>query len=87
MNSDRDDRGEGPDPEEMGQPIEILIEQERAASPDFVAKVRRTIYRRTVASQAASFSWYLPKVVLQEMAGILRHLLESVGGRKDHSQP
>jgi len=47
-------------------PIEELKDQELAPKRDFVGRVRRQIERRTATSQAAIFSWELPKLVLLE---------------------
>jgi hypothetical protein len=64
-------------------PLRVLRDQERETSTDFVAKVRRRIERRTAASQVAAYSWHLPKVVLVEMSGLIRHLIVAVGGKGD----
>lgn len=64
-------------------PIRVLADQESETSAEFVAAVRRRIHRRMTASQFAAFSWHLPKAVLAEMGGLLRHLFTTVGGRKD----
>jgi hypothetical protein len=37
-----------------------------------------------VAAQYASLSWHLPKEVMVEMAGVFRHLITEIGGRKGH---
>lgn len=76
----------GPADQEESLPIHILREQERTPSPDFLVKVRRKIHRRTAASQVASFSWHMPRLVLLEMADVLRELFTAIGGRKG-SQP
>ena len=57
------------------RPLRVLVNQEQDPSPDFIGKVRRRIYRRTTASQFASYSWHLPKVVLMEMARLVGHLV------------
>ncbi len=76
---------EGGDPENIsaGEPIRGLTEQESETSPDFISKVRRKIYRRTVASQFASYSWHLPGVILMELAGLLSHFVKSSGKNKE----
>ncbi len=71
---------------ETGEPLRILLEQEREPTPGFAAQVRRRIHRRTAAGQLASFSWHMPKLVLREMAEILKDLFVALGGRKG-SQP
>ncbi len=75
-----DTRGDDPD---LGRPIDSLKEQELEPSSDFVGQVRRSIHRRTAASQLASYSWNLPKIALLEMARLLSHLLESFGTNKE----
>jgi hypothetical protein len=74
-----------PEPEagDAGRPIRILREQEHDTSSDFVNRVRNRIHRRAATTQAAAFSWHLPKVALLEMARLLTHLVASVGARKD----
>jgi hypothetical protein len=85
MNSDSSDFAGRVGPEDQeDQPLLILAEQERETSPDFVEKVKRRIHRRTVAAQYASLSWHLPKEVMVEMAGVFRHLITEIGGRKGH---
>jgi hypothetical protein len=68
---------------DMGAPIRVLIDQEVEPSPHFVAKVRRTIYRRTTASQFAAYSWHLPKMVLLEMVSLVGHLIKALGSSKE----
>lgn len=69
-------------PDENGQPIEILLEQEREPSTEFMTRVRNKIRRRTLTSQFASYSWHLPKVILLEMFALFGHLLSASGRRK-----
>ena len=64
-------------------PIHSLKEQESDTAPDFLSRVRNSIHRRTTASQFASYSWHLPKVVLIEMASVLSHIFTAAGGKKD----
>jgi hypothetical protein len=71
---------ESPDP---GQPIELLAQQEHETSADFLHRIRNKIHRRAATSQVASFSWYLPRAVLLEMAELLGHVAQSVAGRKE----
>ena len=47
-------------------PIEELKDQELEPRRDLVSRVRRQIERRTATSQAATFTWELPKLVLIE---------------------
>ncbi len=60
-----------------------LADQEFQPSPDFLARVRRSIHRRTAVSHLTSYSWSLPKIVLTEMGGLLRHLFLVLGGKKE----
>jgi N-glycosylase/DNA lyase len=84
MNSDANDSTGGPGPDsDTGQPIRVLSEQEYETSSDFMVRVRSKIYRRTAASQFASYSWQLPKVVLLEMARVLGHLFTALGAKKE----
>jgi hypothetical protein len=71
------------DDQEPGQPIRALADQEQKPSPDFIGKVRRKIYRRTAASQFASYSWHLPKIILMEMARLAGHLIKAFGTNKE----
>jgi hypothetical protein len=66
-----------------GEPLRVLKDQELETSPDFMARVRSKIYRRTTTSQLVSYSWHLPRVVLMEMASVLGHLFSALGGKKD----
>ncbi|MFN7939352.1 MAG: hypothetical protein U0R19_38860 [Bryobacteraceae bacterium] len=68
---------------ELGEPIELLSQQEHETGADFLDRVRNKIHRRSVTSQVASFSWYLPRSVLLEMAGLLSHVAQSLAGRKE----
>lgn len=65
------------------RPIRGLTEQELEPSSAFMVRVRRRIHRRSTVSQLASFSWGLPKAIVTEMAGIIRHLFLSLGGGKE----
>jgi hypothetical protein len=75
-----EDHGSDLDP---GPPIRALREQEHETSSDFIGRVRRRIYRRTAATQLASYSWDLPKVILFEMAEVFTHLLKTFGSNKE----
>jgi hypothetical protein len=79
MKSDRGSAERPDEQDETGSPIRALTEQEMETGPDFVAKVRNKIYRRTATSQVASFSWHLPKMILLEAAGMLEHFCKSFG--------
>lgn len=84
MSTDADNTPEMQGGAEDGeQPLRILTEQEMETSADFVAKVQRKIHRRSAASQYVSFTWNVPKVVLIELAGVLKHLVGSFERRKD----
>jgi hypothetical protein len=69
--------------QDPGPPISILRDQEHESSSDFMQRIRRRIYRRTAASQIASYSWHLPKIVLFEMTEVLAHLLKAFGSKKE----
>lgn len=82
--SSGDQSGRPPGPENQDEsPIGALANQELQPSPDFWASVRRSIYRREAVSQLASYSWDVPKVVLTELFGVIRHLFFALGGRKE----
>jgi hypothetical protein len=73
----------GGDEQDPDLPIASLKDQEREAAPDFVSRVRNKIQRRTAASQFATYSWNLPKLVLIEMVSLLSHIFTAVGGKKE----
>lgn len=69
------------------RPIRALPSQEHETSPDFLARIRRRIYRRAATSQLASYSWNVPKLILIEMVSLLGHLFTMSGGggrTRDH---
>jgi hypothetical protein len=70
-------------PDAQERPIRVLREQERETSPDFMNRIRGRIYRRTAASQVASYSWHLPKTILLELARLLSHIFRAFGTPKD----
>jgi hypothetical protein len=72
MNQDN----EQPDP---GQPIAPLAELEQEVSPQFLAAIRKKIYRRTAANQVLAFSWNLPKVIVMELVLLVAHFLSGSG--------
>jgi hypothetical protein len=78
MNHDDDASGES-------QPIDLLVNLEQEVSPQFLAGVRKKIYRRMAANQMIGFSWNLPKVVLMEMMSLIAHLFSR--SRKDNVKP
>ena len=71
-----------PNAEEQEEPIRELREQERETKPDFLARVRNRIHRRTATAQMASYSWHAPRLVLIEMASMLNYILRVVGGSR-----
>ena len=79
MNPEGGDSTGMPGEQEMGQPIRVLFDQELEPSPRFIEKVRRRIYRRATASQFASYSWHLPKMILMEMVSLVGHLVKAFG--------
>ena len=68
---------------EAEQRIRVLADQEHQTSPDFMRRVRSRIDRRASTSQFASYSWYLPRTVLIEIAGMLGHFLRAFGAKKE----
>ena len=83
MNPEAGDSANVPGDQETGQPIRVLIDQEQEPSPHFIEQVRRKIYRRSAASQLASYSWHLPKIILMEMVRVFSHLLKAFGTNKE----
>lgn len=71
-----------PNQREPEEPIHLLRDQERETKPDFLARVRNKIYRRTATAQIASYSWHAPKLVLVEMASMLNYIFRMVGGNR-----
>jgi len=75
VTDDPRDPGAGPpgNDEEVdtGQPIGMLSDLEHPARPGFMGRVRNRIERRSLTGQFATFSWYLPKVVLLEFVEML----------------
>jgi hypothetical protein len=65
-----------------GEPVGLLTGFEHETSPTFLTRIRRTIHRRTAASQIASFSWNVPSVVLLELWTSLMELLHLRGVQK-----
>jgi hypothetical protein len=71
--------------QEPDEPIVALAELEQDISPTFLAVVRKKIYRRTAASQVASFSWNIPRMIFFELANIFTRLLMLAGKRGGRS--
>ncbi len=72
-----------PGDQHTGEPIQVLFDQELEPSSEFMGKIRRRIYRRTAASQLASYSWHLPKLILIEMLSLMGHLPKAFGTNKE----
>jgi hypothetical protein len=83
MNPPSDTSGNGGVGQDQGQPIAMLKEAAMAPSSDFIGRVRRKIHRRTTASQLASYSWHMPKVVLLEMANLFGHIVKASVAKKE----
>ena len=66
---------------ETEDPIDVLREQELNTSSNFLARVRNKIHRRTAASQVASYSWNVPRVVVLELASILNYMFTAFIGK------
>ena len=64
------------------EPIRELRDQERDTRPDFLARVRNSIHRRSATAQIASYSWHAPRLVLIEMASMLNYIFRMVGGNR-----
>ena len=71
-----------PHDRESEEPIRVLRDQERETKPDFLARVRNRIHRRSATAQLASYSWHAPKLVLVEMASMLNYIFRIVGGSR-----
>ena len=71
-----------PNDREQEERIRELQEHERETKPDFLARVRNRIHRRTATAQIASYSWHAPKLVLIEMASMLNYIVRVVGGTR-----
>lgn len=69
-----------------GQPIRILREQDWETTSSFMGRVRSRIFRRTAASQLASFSWKVPQIALFEMVGVLGHLFSAFGSGRNRNR-
>ena len=74
--------GEGVDP---GEPIAALAEFEHDTSSDLLARIRRTIQRRTTAAQLTSFSSSVLLLLLREFWLILVEQFNPKRTRKDAS--
>ena len=68
---------DGPEPG-SSEPILELRELEETASEGFEGRVRRSILRRSFASDLAGYAWYAPFRILLEYIGLL---LTVAGGR------
>ena len=62
--------------------LTALTDRELETSPDFMIRVRRRICRRDAVSHVTSYSWHLTRMILIEMAGMIRHILTVFGGGK-----
>ena len=66
----------------LGEPIAALSQLEQDTSPGFFGIVRKKILGRMAASQVASFSWQLPRVIVIELITMLAHILSGFAGPK-----
>ena len=83
MSSDSDKPNPRPsDDQELGAPIVDLLNLEQDISPAFLSSVRKKIYRRVTASQFASFSWELPRMILLEFWKMLVELSKPTASQK-----
>ena len=69
-----------------GEPVDSLANFEHGASDDFLGRIRRSIQRRTTASQIATFSWDIPFVVFLEFWITLADHLFPKHARKDQGR-
>lgn len=74
--------GEGVD---AGEPVAALARFEHDTSSDLLARIRRTIQRRTTAAQLTSFSASVPLLLLREFWLILVERFNPKDTRKDAS--
>jgi len=74
------------DPEiDPGEPIAALARLEHDVSNDFLARIQRTVQRRTTAGQLMSFAVNIPLALLREFWSILISRPDPPGKRKDAS--
>lgn len=66
----------------LGEPIADLSLLEQNTSPGFFGNVRKKILGRMAASQMASFSWQLPRIIAIELITMLVHILSGFAGPK-----
>ena len=59
------------------EPILELRELEEAPSPGFEGRVRRSILRRTLASDMAGYVWYAPFKIILEYIGMVLSMSSS----------
>jgi hypothetical protein len=71
------------DDPETGEPIRALSELKQDTSPTFLDSIRKTIHRRTTATQFLSFSWQLPRIVLGELGSMLVQIVNAFSTRKE----
>jgi hypothetical protein len=64
----------------LGEPITALSQLEQNTSPGFFGIVRKKILGRMAASQVASFSWQLPRIIAIELITMLVDILSGFAG-------
>jgi hypothetical protein len=79
------DRPEDPEEIDPGEPIAALARLEHEVSNDFLARIQRTVQRRTTAGQLISFAVNIPLVLLKEFWSILINRPDPPGIRKGAS--
>jgi hypothetical protein len=62
--------------------LRVLAGQEDPVSGEFLARVRRSIHRRTSVAQFSVFGWKMPGVALLELLRIAGHVSKSFGKEK-----
>lgn len=83
--SDNPEYGKTEDASHMDpdEPVKELAGFEYDTSDAFWNVVRRKIQRRSTASQFASFSWNVPRLILTEVWNALAHIIGSQSGKKE----
>lgn len=84
--SDNPAASHGDNDVDPGAPVDMLADFQYAPSSSFLGRVRRSIQRRTTASQVVSFSWNVPLLVFREFWQLLAEQFFPRSAGKDHQQ-
>ena len=68
---------------DLGEPLEMLTEGHQDLNDDFMASVRRSIQRRTLAADLTSQILLIPVLVFFEFLSVLFSLAEGLKARKE----